>query len=142
MSSKADEEFMKGIRYVEEDGKTFTERDKPICDFCLGDPDERPITWSYPAEDMPVNPENPAGSMSAGEWGACDGCHELIEKEDFDTLFERTFEQQISRFLKQDPVEAAKRNPLGKAKMKQEAMLIWMRFLAARTGPAVPESES
>lgn len=137
-TEKSREEFLKGIKYLEEDGKIFAERDVPICDFCMGDPKERPIAWSYPAGDVVLGPHHPLSDIATGEWAACQGCYELIEQADFESLFERTFEQQLIRFAKLNPKEV---DPTAKARMKIETLHIWIKFQLARTGPAIPESE-
>jgi len=56
---------------------------EPKCDFC-SDPEPR---WIYPARSF----EGMPGAIYEAGWAACEACHRLIEKLDFEALAERSW---------------------------------------------------
>lgn len=132
-------DFRAGVRYEQDEhGELHAQRDEPICDFCLGDPKEDPIRWSYPCGYVRLSNANPVMNRTKDSWGACDACHDLIEAGDFDGLFDRTFRNQVTRFTEFDPEDVT---PQSKAAMRAETQRIWREFSAARVGPALAEGE-
>jgi hypothetical protein len=59
----------------------------PICDFCSSEA----VHWRYPARDFAAPGLLAFFSKSAGDWAACDACHDLIEKDERAALVERVF---------------------------------------------------
>ena len=63
-----------------------------ICDFCS---DPHPVI-NEAARDFQVNP-GPIG-VSVGDWGACQECHEMIEREDWLGLEERAIKAMRAKY--------------------------------------------
>lgn len=68
-----------------------------VCDFCstpLGE-----TVWTYPAEDFPYTVQLPGmgAHSSAGDWAACDECHDLIEGDLREALAVRSLSGDIDR---------------------------------------------
>jgi hypothetical protein len=71
---------------------------EPQCDFCT----TTYPTWSYPAKDFSLGGEHNTGeveelAISIGGWAACDGCHELIEANDYDGLAQRSYTLYVEK---------------------------------------------
>jgi len=64
----------------------------PICDFCSA----TPVVANEVARDFLVNP-GPMG-QSWGAWGACQTCHDLVEKQDWMGLEDRAYEAMRRKF--------------------------------------------
>ena len=62
--------------------------DIPACDFCIGSRRENRgpniATWRYPCDDFVLSvlyvSSVAQGHSSAGDWAACDVCHDRVEK--------------------------------------------------------------
>ena len=67
-----------------------------ICDFCSSPK----TTWRYPAHDVPAISLGDSQELvevqlnSKGGWAACDICHDLIERGEWDLLLDRS----VARF--------------------------------------------
>lgn len=61
-----------------------------VCDFCSS-PD---VLWTYPAHDtVPITVTGKSARIileSVGHWAACQHCHDLIERELWNDLLERS----------------------------------------------------
>lgn len=120
--------------YQAEDGTLRYDRFTPICDFCNGDPKDYPIEWSYDASEMSIELGG-LFSMSDDAWAACEGCHELIEKRDWDELAERCLKIQTARFGDLLPVPNA-------WELTKIALIDhFKKFDDHRIGEAIPEAE-
>lgn len=64
----------------------------PRCDFCSA----TPVVANEIAEDFLVNP-GPIG-ISTGSWGACQECHDLVQRKDWLGLEERGIEAMQQKF--------------------------------------------
>jgi hypothetical protein len=58
--------------------------DRPVCDFCSGQP-----AWRYPAETFNATPGEPLPLISEDDWVACDECAALIERNEWNALARR-----------------------------------------------------
>ena len=88
-----------------------------VCDFC-STPGPR---WKYPAHSYV---DERAGYASIGEWGACQRCHDLIEKGD-----DRSKRELVRLALERFPEPVRRQMRAGLAEFQA-------KFFANRTGPA------
>jgi hypothetical protein len=124
--------------YYVEDGKQRVRLadGREVCDFCLA-PDP---PWSYPQAPMPIV-GHAVITHSDDDWGACDGCHELIQRGTIGKLVRRAVEEQRRH------VPEGTRLPDGIVRypsLSQSLMLMRenvLRFMDARNGPPVRVSQ-
>jgi hypothetical protein len=97
------------------------------CDFCLA-----VVTdggWTYPCKDFYVMVGIGGGKATkygcAGDWCACDDCHQDVETDNWDAMIQRsvTWQQAVDK----DHCEKFMRN-------------MWVGFENHRTGPAYHET--
>lgn len=92
-----------------------------LCDFC-GTPG---VLWVYPCADFPfviaeLADGDELGQGSSGDWGACQACHEDIERDDWPAVLDRRSKEPMERLL---------------------VAVMLDGFQAHRTGPAHPLHE-
>jgi hypothetical protein len=66
-----------------------------VCDFCA----MPSVSWQYPARSFDAMP-GVFGSL--GEWGACETCHDLIERQNWTALAKRSAERICKDNTKRD----------------------------------------
>lgn len=95
------------------------------CDFCFGhDP-----TWTYPCDSFEYEGADNGETGyrgSYGDWGACDRCHDLIERRDITAL--------LSHWRKSPSAAGIARADLPGVELA--VMKTWRGFLNHRSGPA------
>jgi hypothetical protein len=98
------------------------------CDFCS----DAEVKWSYPANDF-IELSSMWGS--AGDWAACDACHDLIEAGNQRGLSERSVERY---FIHHSIIPDTKQT---RALMLREITMLHQAFFHARSGGATAETK-
>lgn len=115
--------------YMDAEGKMRARwREGEVCDFCMT---PNP-TWEYPAGEVEIT-VNPVITNSDDSWGACDECHKLIEAGDMEALAVRSDSVQRALHPPNDEYYYPPRNAARRMLIEH-----FSRFMAARTGPAIP----
>lgn len=120
--------------FIDRDGKVAARSllGHEVCDFCLT---PHP-TWEYPAALMEVV-GHAVITHSNDEWGACDRCHAFIEAKNLQGLMRYAVRQQRKLY----PPGSAHGGAIAYRSLRESERLMMrniLRFMDARTGPAVP----
>ena len=119
--------FTAGQALAEDGGMVEVHTNEIICDFCS----KPSVKWTYPAADF-VSLSTMWGS--AGDWAACNACHDLIEAGDRKGLTARS----VDGYFKYGP-NLLPDNTTTRALLNREISLLHTVFMEARTGAVHPE---
>jgi len=125
-----DEAYKCAMPFAEEGLDVEIRSTEPICDFCS----RHEVAWAYTAKDFVPTDAVPWGSR--GGWGACDGCHELIEKDDYLGLAERS----LDNFAFEE--QGIPNNYIMRSIVFRSIQMMHAAFRSMRYGPAIRVEDS